>query len=151
MCYFTEDIEKSLNDTLELNNMFRQPLSENEVRNATKSAETVFKNQSKDYKYKNETLINLLEISDEEQKEMKTIISKEEYKRRDREYQKNKYKAQLKKQGQLTEKEKISQRREKIKDLLAKGLKQKEIYALLNISKRTCISDIKFLREQGLI
>ena len=62
LCYFTEDIEKSLNDTLELNNMFRQPLSENEVRNATKSAETVFKNQSKDYKYKNETLINLLEI-----------------------------------------------------------------------------------------
>ena len=162
LCYFTEDIEKSLNDTLELNNMFRQPLSENEVRNATKSAETVFKNQSKDYKYKNETLINLLEISDEEQKEMKTIISKEEYKRRDREYQKNnysydskkakeKYKNKLKIEGKLTEKEQIAQRREKIKDLLTKGLKQKEIYMLLNISKRTCINDIKYLKEQGLI
>ena len=151
LCYFTEDIEKSLNDTLELNNMFKQPLREKEVLSSTKSAETVFKDQNKDYKYKNETLINLLEISDEEQKEMKTIISKEEYKRRDREYQKKKYKEELETQGKLTAEKKILQRRIKIKDLLAKGLKQKEIYLQLNISKRTCINDIKFLREQGLI
>ena len=151
LCYFTEDIEKSLNDTLELNNMFKQPLREKEVLSATKSAETVFKDQNKDYKYKNETLINLLEISDEEQKEMKTIISKEEYKRRDREYQKKKYKEELETQGKLTAEKKILQRRIKIKDLLAKGLKQKEIYLQLNISKRTCINDIKFLIEQGLI
>lgn len=151
LCYFTEDIEKSLNDTLELNNMFKQPLREKEVLSATKSAETVFKDQNKDYKYKNETLINLLEISDEEQKEMKTIISKDEYKRRDREYQKKKYKEELETQGKLTAEKKILQRRIKIKDLLAKGLKQKEIYLQLNISKRTCINDIKFLREQGLI
>ena len=50
------------------NNMFRQPLSENEVIRATKSAEKVYKDKNKDYKYKNETLINLLEITDEEQK-----------------------------------------------------------------------------------
>ena len=68
LCYFTEDIEKALYDTLELNSMFRQPLTENEVTRATKSAEKVYKDQNKDYKYKNETLINLLEISDEEQK-----------------------------------------------------------------------------------
>ena len=93
-------------------------------------------------------------------KKMKTIISKDEYKRRKRlrnnksynsEKAKEKYKDKLKENGKITKEEKISLRREKIKDLLAKGLKQKEIYALLNISKRTCISDIKFLREQGLI
>ena len=106
LCYFTEDIEKSLNDILELNNMFKQPLREKEVLSATKSAETVFKDQNKDYKYKNETLINLLEILDEEQKEMKTIISKEEYKRRNNQYNKKKYREQLKAQGKLTEKEK---------------------------------------------
>ncbi|MDO4536475.1 MAG: DNA-binding response regulator, partial [Clostridium perfringens] len=133
LCYFTEDVEKSLNDTLELNSMFKQPLREKEVVSATKSAERVFKNQNKDYKYKNETLINLLEISDEEQREMKTIISKEEYKRRNNEYNKEKYREKLKNQGKLTEKEKISQRREKIKDLLAKGLKQKDICLTLNI------------------
>ena len=83
------------------------------------------------------------------------IFSKEEYKRRDREYHKKvdkkKYQEKLKSQGKLTEKEKISQRRAKIKDLLAEGLKQKEIYLSLNISKRTCINDIKYLKEQGLI
>ena len=160
LCYFTEDIEKSLNDTLELNNMFRQPLSQNEVRNATKSAETVFKNQSKDYKYKNETLINLLEISNEEQKEMKTIISKDEYKRRKRlrnnksynsEKAKEKYKDKLKESGKITKEEEISQRRIKIKDLLAKGLKQKDICLKLNISKDTYLRDRKYLKEQSLI
>ena len=166
VCYFTDDIKKALDDTLWLNSMFKQPLREKEVINTTKSAETVFKDQNKDYKYKNETLIDLLEITSEEQKEMKTIISKDEYRRRknirDRRYKKENYsydskkakenyKNKLKAEGKLSEKEQISLRRVKIKDLLAKGLKQKEIYTRLNISKRTCISDIKYLREQGLI
>ena len=94
--------------------MFRQPLSEKEVIRATRSAETVYKDQNKDYKYKNETLINLLEISDIEQKEMLTIISKDEYRRRKRERNnkaynseeaKEKYKNQLKQDGKLTKKE----------------------------------------------
>ena len=155
LCYFTEDIEKALYDTLELNSMFRQPLSEKEVTRATKSAEKVYKEQNKDYKYKNETLINLLEITEEEQKEMKTIISDEEYKirkrLRDREYQKKKYDESLKIEGKLTEKEKISQRRIKIKDLLREGLKQKDICLQLDISKDTYLRDRKYLKEQGLI
>ena len=151
VCYFTDDIKKALDDTLWLNSMFKQPLREKEVISTTKSEETVFKDQNKDYKYKNETLINLLEITDEEQKEMQTIISKEEYRRRDREYQKKKYNEKLKLNGKITKEKKISQRRAKIKDLLREGLKQKEIYIKLNISKRTCINDIKYLREQGLI
>ena len=155
LCYFTKDIEKALYDTLELNSMFRQPLSEKEVVRATKSAEKVYKDQNKDYKYKNETLINLLEITEEEQKEMKTIISDEEYKirkrLRDREYQKKKYDESLKIEGKLTEKEKISQRRIKIKDLLREGLKQKDICLQLDISKDTYLRDRKYLKEQGLI
>ena len=160
LCYFTEDIEKALYDTLELNSMFRQPLTENEVTRATKSAEKVYKDQNKDYKYKNETLINLLEISEEEQKEMKTIISKDEYKRRKRlrnnksynsEKAKEKYKDKLKESGKITKEEEISQRRIKIKDLLAKGLKQKDICLKLNISKDTYLRDRKYLKEQSLI
>ena len=160
LCYFTEDTGKSLNDTIELNNMFRQPLREKEVIRATKSAEKVYLNKNKDYKYKNETLINLLDISDEEEREMKTIISKEEYKRRDREYQKKnydsknaraKYKNKLKQSGKITKEEEISLRRAKIKDLLVKGLKQKDICMQLNISKDTYLRDRKYLKEQGLI
>ena len=61
------------------------------------------------------------------------------------------YKEKLKSDGKATEKEKILQRRQKIKALLQQGFKQKDIYLMLNISKRTCISDVKFLKEQGLI
>lgn len=160
LCSFTEDIEKALQDTLELNNQFILPLRDNEAIRATRSAETVFKRKDKEYKYKNETLINLLEITELEETYMSTIISKEEYKRRDRVYQKNKYnsemakinyKEKLKVDGKVTEKDKISCRRQKIKAMLEQGFKQKDICSNLNISKRTCIYDIKYLREQGLI
>ena len=160
LCSFTEDIEKALNDALELNSMFRKALSEREVIRATRSAERCYLDKNKQYKYKNETLIELLEITEEEQRNMTIIISKEEYKRRKRIRNKNSYDGEkakkiyqekLKSQGKLSEKEKISQRREKVLDLLGEGLTQKEIYTLMKISKRTCINDVNFLRGQGLI
>ncbi|NFN46906.1 DNA-binding response regulator [Clostridium botulinum] len=160
LCYFTEDAQKALEDTLELNRGFLLPLYENEVIRATRSAETVFKNKDKQYKYKNDTLIELLEITEEEQKHMSTIISKNEYKRRDRVYQKNvydsekakaKYKDQLKADGKLTKKEELSERRQKIKAMLTQGFKQKDICSLLDISKRTYLRDRQYLKEQGLI
>ena len=151
LCYFYEDEQKALEDVLELNKEFIQPLSEKEVIRATGSAEKVFKAKDKQYKYKNETLIELLEISDYEQTHMKIIIGKEEYKRRDREYQKNKYLEKLKSEGKISEKEKISRRRQKIKALLAEGLLQKDICNKLKISKDTYIRDRKYLKEQGLI
>ncbi|MEG0198955.1 MAG: hypothetical protein RR676_17710, partial [Acinetobacter sp.] len=81
LCYFTEDVEKALQDVLELNRQFIQPLSEKEATRATKSAETCYLSKKKQYKYKNDTLIELLDISEEEQRHMSTIISKSEYKR----------------------------------------------------------------------
>ena len=151
LCYFYEDEQKALEDVLELNKDFIQPLSEKEVIRATGSAEKVFKSKDKQYKYKNETLIEILEISEYEQTHMKIIIGKEEYKRRDREYQKNKYLEKLKSEGKISEKEKISRRRQKIKALLAEGLLQKDICNKLKISKDTYIRDRKYLKEQGLI
>ena len=159
-CYFTEDIEKALYDTLELNSMFKQPLAEKEVTRATKSAETVFKKENKDYKYKNETLINLLEISDIEQKEMLTIISKDEYRRRKRERNnkaynseeaKEKYKNQLKQDGKLTKKEQIELQREKIKSLREEGFKNKEISQKLNIVQKTLERHITYMKKNGLL
>ncbi|HBF7390209.1 TPA: DNA-binding response regulator [Clostridioides difficile] len=151
LCYFYEDEQKALEDVLEINKEFIQPLNEREVIRATGSAEKVFKSKDKQYKYKNETLIELLEISEYEQTHMKIIISKEEYKRRDREYQRHKYLEKLKLEGKTSEKEKILRRREKIKALLAEGLLQKDICNILKISKDTYIRDRKFLKEQGLI
>ena len=151
LCSFTEDTKKALEDVLELNSMFISPLKENEVIRATRSAEKCYLDKNKEYKYKNETLIDLLEITEYEETQMSTIISNKEYKRRNNEYNKNKYKEKLKAEGKLSKKEEVKLRREKIKDLLAEGLSQKEIYSLLKISKRTCVNDVKFLKEQGLI
>ena len=159
-CYFTEDIEKALHDTLEVNSMFRQPLSEKEVIRATRSAEIVYKDQNKNYKYKNETLINLLEISDIEQKEMLTIISKDEYRRRKRERNnkaynseeaKEKYKNQLKQDGKLTKKEQIELQREKIKSLREEGFKNKEISQKLNIVQKILERHITYMKKNGLL
>ena len=147
LCSFTEDVQKALEDVLELNSMFIAPLKENEVIRATRSAEKCYLDKNKEYKYKNDTLIELLEITEYEETKMSTIISK----RRNNEYNKKKYQEKLKEEGKLSKKEEVKVRREKIKDLLAEGLSQKEIYSLLKISKRTCVNDVKFLKEQGLI
>ncbi|WP_250456008.1 DNA-binding response regulator [Clostridium tertium] len=151
LCSFTEDVQKALEDVLELNGMFIYPLKENEVIRATRSAEKCYLDKNKEYKYKNDTLIELLEITEYEETQMSTIISNREYKRRNNEYNKNKYKEKIIAEGKLLKKEEVKLRREKIKNLLAEGLSQKEIYSLLKISKRTCINDVKFLKEQGLI
>ncbi|EGT4142459.1 DNA-binding response regulator [Clostridium perfringens] len=151
LCSFTEDTQKALNDVLELNSMFRQPLRENEVTRATMSAERCYLDKNKQYKYKNETLIELLEITEEEQKYMIIIISKEEYKRRKRIRNKKNYQDKLKTKGQLSKKEEINKRREKIIDLLGKGLKRKDICSTLSISIKTYKRDIQFIKEQGLI
>ena len=91
---------------------------------------------------------------------MFSLLIPYEYKRRDRVYQKNKYNSEeakkkyqekLKADGQLTEKEMISQRRAKIKDLLREGLKRKDICSQLNISIKTYKRDISSLKEQGLV
>ena len=155
LCYFLEDTQKALGDVLELNREFIYPLSETEVIRATRSAEKVYLSKNKDYKYKNETLIELLVITELEETYMSTIISKREFKRRknlrDREYQKNKYQEKLRADGKVSEKDKIAERRAKIKDLLAQGLKQKDICSQLDISKPTYVRDRNFLKEQGLI
>ena len=151
LCSFTEDVQKAIEDVLELNSMFIYPLKENEVIRATRSAEKCYLDKNKEYKYKNDTLIELLEITEDEETQMSTIISKNEYKRRNNEYNKKKYQEKLKEEGKLSKKAEVKVRREKIKDLLAEGLSQKEIYSLLKISKRTCVNDVKFLKEQGLI
>lgn len=151
LCYFLEDTKKALEDVLELNREFIYPLSENEVIRATRSAEKVYLSKDKDYRYKNETLIELLEITELEETHMTTIISDKEYKRRENIRVKKAYQEKLKSEGKVSEKEKLSQRRAKIKDLLREGLKQKDICSQLNISKDTYIRDRKYLREQGLI
>ncbi|MFR2389571.1 hypothetical protein [Intestinibacter bartlettii] len=151
LCYFLEDTKKALEDVLELNREFVYPLSETEVIRATRSAEKVYLSKDKDYKYKNETLIELLAITELEETYMTTIISDKEFKRRKNIRNKKAYEEKLRADGKVSEKDKIAERRAKIKDLLAQGLKQKDICSQLDISKPTYVRDRNFLKEQGLI
>ena len=161
LCSFTDDVEKALEDTLELNKEFVHPLSKTEATRATRSAEKCYKDKKREYKYKNETLIELLDITEEEQQHMLTIISKDEYKRRDREYQKKKYDSakarekyqdQLKKDGKITKKEQLEEVREKIKSLREQGFKNKVIMQMLGITSTTTFErHISYLKKNGLI
>lgn len=151
LCYFTEDTEKALQDTLELNSEFIAPLREKEVISATRSAERVYLEKDKQYKYKNETLIELLDITEQEQMKLSIIISKEEYKRRDREYQKKKYQEKLKKEGKITKQEELKILRKKIKTLRAKGLLNKEISEQMNIPIKSLERHITYMRKNGLL
>ncbi|MCU5975364.1 hypothetical protein, partial [Clostridioides difficile] len=151
LCYFYEDEQKALEDVLELNKEFIQPLSEKELIMATNSAEKVFKSKDKQYKYKNETLIELLEISEYEQIHMKIIIGKEEYKRRNNEYNKKKYKEKLKQLGKMTKQEELNILREKIKVLREKGLKNSDIASKLNIPLKTLKRHITYMKKNDLL
>ena len=152
LCYFLEDTKKALEDALELNREFIYPLSETEVIRATRSAEKVYLSKNKDYRYKNETLIELLLITELEETYMSTIISKKEYKRRENIRVKKAYKEKLKSEGKMSKKEELEQIRAKIKSLRAKGLKNKEIMQMLGIHSTTTFErHISYLKKNGLI
>ena len=132
--------------------MFVYPLKENEVIRATRSAEKCYLDKNKEYKYKNDTLIELLAITEVEETYMTTIISKREYKRRNNEFNKNKYKEKLKAEGKLSKKEELEQTRKKIKSLRAKGFKNKEIMQMLGMSSTTTFErHITYMRKNGLL
>ena len=155
-----EDYDFAKEEMLKFNNNFNEPLREHIIESATRVV------NYRQYLYKNETMIKFLnegssiefdyelceKLGLESIFKIKTRqeIEKDYYKRK-REYKKKKYQENLRVEGKVSEKEKISQRREKIKDLLDKGLKQKDICLQLDISKPTYVRDRNFLKEQGLI
>ncbi|EDT70033.1 replication protein [Clostridium perfringens D str. JGS1721] len=153
-----EDFKYAEEQMLKFNSKFIEPCRPHVIARNTRNVNT---NQ---YLYKNETLLNYLELSWEkcEELELQSIYKPKTREEWDRDYykknsktkinkSKEQYKNSLKAKGKLTKKEEVSQRRAKIKDLLSEGLSQKEIYKQLNISKRTCINDVNYLKEQGLI
>lgn len=135
-CCFIEDEIEALEKVKELNLMFIQPLSDREVERDTRSAEKYY--AEKKYKYSNDKLIEMLDITEQEQKEFKTIIStKEKYRRKNE-------KRTPRNQSGLTRREQQKQDLiEKVKELKEKGFKQKEIVKKLGITKGTVSKYLK--------
>lgn len=129
-CCFTQDPGKALEDALELNQKFIYPLSINEVRSATRSAEIGYLKKDKAYNYSNTTLIELLYITPEEQMHLKTIISKDEKYRRNNERRTPRNKDGLTPRQQLTK-----QTGEKIRALIRQGKNVTEVSSEIGISR----------------
>ena len=104
-CCFTDDPTKALDDTLSLNSEFRRPLSEREVRSATKSAERAWAARSDakaneiaksfgypgaGYNMSNSDIIDWLDITPQEQRHLSSIIGKDEKRRRNTEARRKK-------------------------------------------------------------
>ena len=132
---FTEDAEEALRRALELNSMFKKPLSVNEVIQDTKSATRAYENRL--YKYTNKKLIEILDITLDEQQHLITIISGKEKYRRSAEEQKAKKKAKRRNENGLAKREQEKQDRiNKIKELQIQGLNQNQIAIELGISRQ---------------
>ncbi|EHK2405004.1 DNA-binding response regulator [Clostridium perfringens] len=138
-----EDYKQAEKEMLRFNNNFKEPYRNHVIEVSTRSVNHT------QYLYKNETLANYLELSWDKCKELRldSIYEPKSREERNKDYYKNK----LKSQNKLSKKDEVNKRREKIKDLLAQGLKQKDICLRMNISKLTYIRDRKYLKEQGLI
>lgn len=130
----------------EFNNKFKEPLKENVLDGDTKHL------NRKQYLHKSKTILELLDITEEEEKKLnlETIISEKEYNRRQNISRKNRYMENLQEQGKLTREEKNNLIRAKIKSLLAEGLIQKEIALQLNVSLKTVNRHIKYLKNKNV-
>ena len=156
-CYHKDD-NVALEEILRLNNMFKEPLSESEVVNATKNASEsaklwedkleeylsldkkpsvkkfFYEDKAGAYIYSNKTLIKELNIKQEEMKYLKTIFNNVEKLRRKNEkrrlYRRNENGLTSKGQAKLDNILLVG-------ELVEKGFKNKEIVDKLNLSKGT--------------
>ena len=99
----------------------------------------------KGYNYNNSTLIRKLHITEEEQRDLKTIISKTERKRR----QSNREKLNRRDINGLTPKQaEKMERLKKVRALYEEGLKQREIAEKLGIKQGTVSKDLKIIKAE---
>lgn len=151
-CCYCNDPVQALENTLEFNQGFKKPLSNKEVEKITLQAEKAYEKWLLDspnglykrggYNYKNETLIEKLNITDDEMKEMITIIGQSEKMRRKLHRER---KARRNDEG-LTKREQQKKEKEiQIKELINKGYNMSEIAKELVINRSTLSRHYKYL------
>ena len=150
-----EDYKQAEKEMLRFNNNFKEPYRNHVIEVSTRSVNHT------QYLYKNETLLNYLELTWEKCEELglesiyepksREERNKDYYKKNDKkliENEKVKYKNKLKAKGKLTKKEELEILRQKIKSLLNKGFSQKEIAISLDIPLRTIQRRISEIKKQ---
>ncbi len=155
-CCLSDDLEDSLQQMLEFNREFKEPLPEIEVIKATRSAETAWRAKSDakaneeamvkgypgaGYNLKNATIINWLDITTEEQIHLRTIIDANEKRRRKRERDKFTFRE---KNGSVSREEYLDQQKEKREDKLGqlqKAMKQYPKASNVKLAELLAISE----------
>ena len=134
------DAKEALQKTLEFNATFDIPLNEDYVITRTHSAEKKLKD-GETYLYSAKKIKQVLEITKEESKELHSLtkISKKTSNRKA-------YLTRLKKEGKITKKELVANRRKQISELLKQGMDRKEICRILEISRATYQRDIAVVK-----
>ena len=126
---YLSDDEKAMEEILEINNSFTEPLGLDEVYKATFSA--INKAENMGYKYSNGKLIDLLSITPLEQEQMATIIgTREKYNRNNEARRKNRRNKNGLTKREVTKQENINN----ILDLKRKKYTLKQISEKLNLS-----------------
>lgn len=129
---YHDNEEDALYNALELNKMFTEPLNEDELIKDTESASRYYKDIK--YKYSNAKLISILDITEEEQKKLSTIIStKEKYRRNNL----RRYNERRNEEGKTLKEKEIADRLDKIIELKQKKFTNKEIAEKLGITIST--------------
>lgn len=152
-CAYLKDNDLALQNAIDLNRQFVEPLSEIEVRRATASAEKAAENLK--YGYRNSTLIELLEITEEEMAAqnnkgeyiLTSIISKEEKYRRNNA---RRYKKRRAADGLTDEQRRQKELLERILKLRAHGMTQQQVADELNVNKRTIQKYERMNREKKI-
>lgn len=151
-CCYCNDPKQALENALEFNQWFKIPLANNEVEKVTKQAEKAYEKWLLDspngvykrggYNYKNETLIEKLNITDDEMKLMTTIINPGEKLRR----QLVKEKEARRNEEGLTKRQQEKREKEiKIKELVNKGYNMSQVAKELGINRSTISRSYKYL------
>lgn len=147
----TNNFTYALEQTKTLNNTFDVPFDEKYVETRTKSAETKLKT-GKTYKYSLSKIIEALNITKEEQKELEYLcINLRNKAARKKKSNRRAYLSRLEKENKQTKREIINERRKKIAELVAKGKSKKEICSIMNISARTYDRDKAAIVSDGLL
>jgi len=145
-CLYVRDYDIALKNTLEFNSKFTEPLQYIEVVKATKKAEEAYEEWLKNepvikngrvykrggYNYTSNKLIELLNVTKEEQKHLITIIGKDE------KYRRNNIRRTPRNKEGLTPRQQEKAKKEKlIKELVNKGLNKSQVADELGVNRST--------------
>lgn len=146
MCQSTKDTDLALEKTLELNSRIANPLSEREVVRATRSAQKYYENGG--FNVTNGWIIEQLNITQEEQIHLYSILSSTEKARRKANRDRERYEQSLKKQNKTTKEQQLLDRRLRVAELKDAGYTQKQIADFLEVSVRTVKADYKVIETE---